>query len=211
MHPEKRVEPKEKVVWITKDQAARLLAELRPTAAHLARMAEFSLATGLRQSNVTGLRWDKVDLDRKTAWVRPDDAKGDEWISVPLNDWAMAVLMEAKNCEDHDHDVLVFTYYGKHVAQPANSAWEKACARVGDLPADWTWHCMRHTWASWHVMGLMSDDGTPTPLNVLQKLGGWSSIDMVMKYAHLAPDYTAKFAGNSGLRPVPAKVERIAA
>ena len=36
-----------------------------------------------------------------------------------------------------------------------------------------------------------------TPLEVLQKLGGWNSLQMVLKYAHLAPEYLATWAGNS--------------
>ncbi len=36
-----------------------------------------------------------------------------------------------------------------------------------------------------------------TPLEVLQKLGGWEDLRMVMRYAHLAPEYLASFAGNS--------------
>jgi hypothetical protein len=47
-------------------------------------------------------------------------------------------------------------------------------------------------------MGLMSTDGTPTPLDVFQKLGAWADIKMVMKYAHLAPNYTARYVGNTG-------------
>ncbi len=210
LHPERRSEPKEKIVWITKEQAMRLLHELRDVP-HLRRMVEFSLATGLRQSNVTGLRWSRVDLQRRIAWVEPEDAKGGEPIPIPLSDDAIAILIEARNDEHHGHDKLCFTYYGAHVAQPANTAWHKACERAGDMPEGWTWHCLRHTWASWHVMGLMSPDGTPTPLEVLQKLGGWSDIKMVMKYAHLAPNYTARYVGNSGLRQPSAEVVQIGA
>lgn len=210
VHVDKRDEPKEKVVWIPQDVARRLLSCMEAVP-HLRRMVEFSLATGLRQSNVTGLRWSRVDLARKIAWVEPDDAKAGETIPVPLNDWAVSVLIEARNCPDHGHDKLCFTYFGRQVSEPANTAWHNACARVEELPEEWTWHCMRHTWASWHVMGLFSDDGTPTPLEVLQKLGGWSDIKMVMKYAHLAPTYTAKFAGNSGLRKPLAAVVKIGA
>ena len=36
-----------------------------------------------------------------------------------------------------------------------------------------------------------------TPLDVLQKLGGWKSLAMVMRYSHLSPDYIAGFAENS--------------
>ena len=32
--------------------------------------------------------------------------------------------------------------------------------------------------------------------NVLQELGGWSSYDMVLKYAHLAPDHLIDYANN---------------
>ncbi|TBR13105.1 tyrosine-type recombinase/integrase [Rugosibacter aromaticivorans] len=53
-----------------------------------------------------------------------------------------------------------------------------------------TWHGLRHTWAAWHAM-------SGTPLDVLQKLGGWADHKMVLQYAHLAPEYLASFANNA--------------
>jgi len=35
-----------------------------------------------------------------------------------------------------------------------------------------------------------------TPLEVLQKLGGWAKLEMVMRYAHLAPSFVASYANN---------------
>ena len=52
---------------------------------------------------------------------------------------------------------------------------------------DFRWHDLRHTWASWHVQS-----GTPLP--VLQQLGGWQSYEMVLRYAHLAPEHLAEYA-----------------
>lgn len=43
-------------------------------------------------------------------------------------------------------------------------------------------HDLRHTWASWHVQA-------GTPLMVLKQLGGREHIEMVQKYAHLAPTH----------------------
>lgn len=43
----------------------------------------FSLESGLRAANVTGLRWSSVDLDHKSAWVHPDEAKARKAIPVP--------------------------------------------------------------------------------------------------------------------------------
>jgi len=44
---------------------------------------------------------------------------------------------------------------------------------------DFRWHDLRHTWASWHVQN-------GTSLQELQQLGGWSSFEMVLRYAHLS-------------------------
>ena len=82
-------EPKRRVRWLTKEEARRLLYELP---AHLEALARFSLATGLRKSNVVELEWSQVDLHRCVAWIHPDQAKARRAIAVPLNDDAMAVL-----------------------------------------------------------------------------------------------------------------------
>jgi len=57
-------------------------------------MAAFDLESGLRAANVTGLRWSAVDLNRKLAWVHPDEAKARKAIPVPLNGQAMAILQK---------------------------------------------------------------------------------------------------------------------
>jgi integrase len=54
-------EPVRRIRWITREQAERLISHLP---VHLAAMVRFSLATGLRQANVTGLTWQQVDLPR---------------------------------------------------------------------------------------------------------------------------------------------------
>lgn len=80
----------------------------------------------------------------------------------------------------------VFRYEGEAIARANTRAWRKALARAGI--SDFRWHDLRHTWASWHVQ-------SGTPLEVLQVLGGWSSHDMVLRYAHLAPSHVAAWAG----------------
>jgi integrase len=78
-------------------------------------------------------------------------------------------------------------YKGKPVLRANNHAWIKALARAGI--ANFRWHDLRHTWASWHVQA-------GTPLNALQELGGWSDYKMVLRYAHLAPEHLAHHAAN---------------
>ena len=171
-------EPKRRVRWLTSKEADRLIQELPE---HLAEMARFSLATGLREANVVKLEWSQVDLERECAWIHPDQAKAKKAIPVPLNADAMSVLRRQKG----RHPTRAFTFKGKPVTKANNHAWRKALARAGIK--DFRWHDLRHTWASWHVQ-------QGTPLHVLQELGGWSDYEMVRRYAHLSAEHLAHYA-----------------
>ena len=89
-------EPTRRIRYLVRAEAQRLLAELPE---HLADMAAFSLATGLRRGNVTGLLWSQVDLVRHVAWIHADQAKARRAIAVPLN--AEAVAIVAKHAGKH--------------------------------------------------------------------------------------------------------------
>lgn len=169
-----------RIRWITPDEWKRLYKALPK---HLKPLARFALATGLRQHNVTHLEWSQVDLTRRVAWIHPDQAKARRAIGIPLSDEAIAVLRAQKG----EHDVWVFPYRGKPLAK-IKRAWREALSRA--KIDDFTWHDLRHTWASWHVQ-------RGTPLQALKEMGGWASMQMVFRYAHLAPEHLAQYANNS--------------
>jgi integrase len=170
-------EPQKRIRFLTREEWAALEAEL-PT--HLRRMATFAIETGLRRANITGLKWSQVDLDRKIAWYHADEMKARKAHAAPLTHAAVSVLRE---CAGESAE-FVFTYKGKTVYQTGSTAWENACRRAGIV--HFRWHDLRHTWASWHIQ-----EGTP--LHVLQELGGWKTIEMVQKYAHLTVDHLSEF------------------
>lgn len=172
-----------RIRWLTHADAAKLLKELPP---HLEAMVRFSLATGLRESNVTGLEWSQIDMRRHCAWIHPEQAKAKKAIAVPLNDEALAVI-RSQIGKNHIH---VFTYEGNPVTRANNHAWRKALKRAGI--ADFRWHDLRHTWASWHIQN-------GTPLHVLQELGGWADSSMVLRYAHLSSEHLRSYACNAGV------------
>lgn len=202
--------------WITHEQWIKLYAELPK---HMKPMAEFAVETGLRQANVLGLEWRRVDVERKLAWVEAEDMKADVALSVPLSEGALRVLNEQKG----QHDEFVFTYRGKPIKE-VKTSFQAACIRAGlgslGVPdqsggqslrslrsqgsvdrknrdddgemgryTGFTWHGLRHTWATWHVQN-------GTPLEVLQKLGGWADLRMVMNYAQHSPGHLASYADN---------------
>lgn len=164
---------------LTQEEFKRLLAELPP---HLADMALFSVATGLRQGNVRLLAWEHVDLARRQAWITPEKHKNGRAHAVPLNDLAMDVLQR----QIGKHSTFVFTYQGHAVVNVSTKAWTKALERAGI--ENFRWHDLRHTFATWHRQA-----GTPT--HELQRLGGWKTLSMVERYAHVAPEGLQVAAG----------------
>lgn len=173
-------ERQHRIRWLTRDETTRLLAVLPE---HLEAMVRFSLATGLRERNVTQMEWSQVDLERRVAWVHADQAKARKPIAVPLNDEAVVVLRRQLG----KHRRRVFTYKCRPVDTAHGTAWRNALKRAEI--ENFRWHDLRHTWASWHVQN-------GTPLNVLQELGGWASYEMVQRYAHLSADHLAEYAAN---------------
>ena len=183
-----RKAPPGRTRWLTQAEWARLEAELP---AHLLAPARFALATGIRRANLLGLQWSEVDLTRKVMWIHADEAKASKSIGIPLSAQAIEIIKS----QIGKHETHVFTWPLTRNKETKNvpmreigEAYQRAVARAG--LAGVNWHTLRHTWASWHVMA-------GTPLEVLQKLGGWASFDLVLRYAHLAPEYLAEWAGNS--------------
>ena len=67
----------------------------------------------------------------------------------------------------------------------SNAAWRAALIRAGI--DDFRFHDLRHIWASWLIQA-------GVPLSALQEMGGWESIEMVQRYAHLAPNHLTEHA-----------------
>jgi integrase len=65
------------------------------------------------------------------------------------------------------------------------SAWERSLRRAGI--ENFRFDDLRHRWASWHVM-------SGARLQELMEPGGWKSFEMVLRYAHLAPEHLADAA-----------------
>lgn len=193
-------EPKKRIRWITRDEANRLISVLHRVYADL---AEFSFMTGLRQSNALTLEWSQIDLERQVAWIHPDQAKAGKPIGVPLNENAMNVLRRRLAIRKM-HQIFVsnlprasqlkmdftrFVFVSDITKRPLTSIsseiWKAALDEAGIK--DFRWHDIRHTWASWLVqsgVGLLE----------LKEMGGWESVEMVQKYAHLAPQHLHKNA-----------------
>lgn len=160
--------------WLTREEADRLIAAAPE---HLAALIRFALATGCRAREITGLEWNRVDLDRRTAWL--NRTKNGTPRGVPLNADAVAVLQEQMG----KHEQFCFTYRSQPIRWDlTNTAWVNAVKKAG--LEDFRFHDLRHTWASWHRQAGTSCDE-------LKDLGGWKSRNMVDRYAKFATENLA--------------------
>lgn len=150
-------------------------------------VALFAVCTGMRATEILSLQWSQIDIKQRNAWVTHSAAKSKRARAVPLNSDALAVLQRRIG----QHESLVFTRAARpgrdisQISQIDADMFERACKKIGI--SDFHFHDLRHTWASWHVQA-------GTPLMVLKELGGWERIEMVQKYAHLAPSHLANHA-----------------
>jgi integrase len=170
-------EPRRRVRFLRREEAQRLL-DAMPT--HMTPIVRFALATGCRAGEILGLEWNRVDLERKIAWLDHGATKSGEGRGIPLNADAIAALQSTRG----QHSRWCFTFAG-HRIQKSSTAWDKARQRAGI--EDFRFHDLRHTWASWHVQ-------SGTSLQELMELGGWKSYEMVLRYAHLAPEKLSSVA-----------------
>ena len=176
---------------LTREEANRLI-ECMPES--IKPVVIFALATGLRRSNILDLEWTQVDMQRKVAWINPENAKEGKAIGVALNDTACKVLKG--QIGKHSRWVFVHTKAkhrsdgtlapaGRVMRSDDNTAWNIGLKAAGI--EDFRFHDLRHTWASWLIQ-------SGVPLSALQEMGGGESIEMVRRYAHLAPNHLTEHA-----------------
>ncbi len=80
-----------RVRWLEADEAKRLIDECPDP---LKSVVKFALATSLRRSNIINMEWQQINMQRRVAWVNPEDSKSNRAIGVALNDTACKVLRD---------------------------------------------------------------------------------------------------------------------
>lgn len=180
---EKNAEPKKRVRWITQEEAKRLLDCI--TLKWMNEVCFFALMTGARMTEILTMTWDKIDFSRSIAIVTSDIAKSGRARSLPLNREIINLLRYKKSQKTSEY--VFHRGNGKRISEVDRDHFKQALTKAGI--ENFRFHDLRHTWASWHIQ-------SGTPLMVLKELGGWETIEMVQKYAHLNADHILKYANH---------------
>lgn len=199
-------QPTGRTAFLFPNQAVALIAAAAP---HLQPLLIFLLCTGCRMSEALNLIWEDVDLRGARAILWEGETKGGARRIVGLPPAAVASMAGLRHRAD-----IVFRPQRRGRIDPAlpigyrssdtggggqiRTAWATAC-RLAGLPGDIVTihrsdrdsdkatfkpkhspHALRHTWATWHY-------AVNKDLLLLKREGGWSSVGLVERYAHLMP------------------------
>jgi site-specific recombinase XerD len=155
---------------------------------------DLALNTGLRLSEQYKASWTNVDFERRVLTIPLD--KGGQTSHAPLNEAAMRALLDLNR--QHGQGKLVCG------GRCSPRSWFEATVEEAKIK-DFTWHCLRHTFASRLVM-------TGADLRTVAELLRDKTLAMVMRYAHLAPDHklaavermSASFVASTSTKLTPA-------
>ncbi len=148
---------------------------------YLRPMVILALNTGLRRGEIFKLTWGKVNFSTKILTVVGPKAKSGKTRHIPMNDEVINVLKAWK--KQTPETGLVFPGKNGKPMDNVNRSW-KGVLDIAKIEK-FRFHDLRHTFASNLVMAGVD-------LNTVRELMGHASIEMTLRYAHLAPEHKAE-------------------
>ena len=183
-------EHNERVRFLSATEEMKLSAALQKDWAQHVSAFLVSIHTGMRAGEQFQLKWRDVSLERRL--ISLPRTKSGKARHIPLNEIACSALQERKRAQqdyaarqkekgaDHADQSYVFRDAGRD-PQHNYRRWFNEALTEAKIK-DYSWHCNRHTFASRLVMAGVD-------LRTVAELMGHSSIQMTMRYAHLAPQH----------------------
>jgi len=147
-------------------------------AMHLKPIVITALNTGMRKSEILGLRWEQVDL--RHGFILLNTSKNGERREIPINTTVEDVLNEIPHSVESVH---VYTDRNGAPYKEVKKSFHTALRKAGIH--DFRFHDLRHTFASHLVMAGVD-------LTSVKELLGHKSLTMTMRYSHLSPTHKRK-------------------
>ena len=159
--------------YLSEDEAQRLIDNCE---GNLKAIVITALNTGMRKSEILKLTWDRVDL--KNRLILLDKTKNGERREIPVNRTLYDTLSGL--IRDIRTD---YVFYNPKTLKPVydtKKSWQKAVKKSRII--DFRFHDLRHTFASWLVMGGVD-------LTTVKELLGHKDVKMTLRYSHLAASH----------------------
>jgi integrase len=195
-------------LYLDREEFGRVMAAAR-RAAHPDLLLAILLAvtTGARRSEILGLRWTQVDLDRRSIVLHSGQTKNDQARLLPIADEVWPLLAQRRAADPAATRVFPPPRGGKMIK--LDEVWKEVLVEAGIEVVETTagadgsdgprrtslfrWHDLRHTAGSHLTMSGAS------AIEVTRMLGH-KTLAMSLRYAHLAPDRAGELSNRLAQR-----------
>jgi integrase len=175
----KPTEPRGRVRFLSDEERVRLLNACKASSNEfLYPIVVVALATGMRLSEVSNMRYESIDFDKGR--ISLDDQKNGERSIVPLVGFALQVVLEHKNKNRKDIGLLFPSKENPNKPMDIRFPWNQALK--SSQIKDFTFHSLRHSAASYLARNGCS-------LIEVQKILRHKSISQTVRYSHLCEDH----------------------
>lgn len=174
---EAKARPREIVAYLSQVDADQLIAAYSARVRPIALMARYA---GLRAQEAARLRRGDIDMVGKALAVRGPKNGRDR--HVPLHPKLLEAIRPIADLRTPGE--RLFQPAGGTEYEQRGNPWQKAhetALRRAGL-SQFRWHDWRHHWATWCVRPV-EYGGAGMDLPTLMRLGGWSSLALVQRYA----------------------------
>jgi integrase len=175
--------PAKRIRYLEKEEIDRLLAHC---CEHLKPIVIVALHTGMRKSEILGLKWHDIDIKRNIIHLL--DTKNREKREVPMNEVVQKTVIGVLK---HPDSQYVFCKKDGEPYGNVRKSFFTAVTKAGII--NFRFHDLRHTFASQLVM-------SGVDLNTVRELLGHKSLEMTLRYSHLSPDHKKRAVDILGKR-----------
>ena len=171
-----------RVDFLTAEESTKLLAQIED---RWHAILFTTLRTGMRRGELIALKWCCVDFVRGTILVEQSDWKGilgptknGESRTIPMSQELQGVLKKHRATAPQSEFVFCNADGSRLKFTQMKRPIYRACKKAGLRKVQW--HTFRHTFASHLVMANVG-------IRTVQELLGHKTLEMTLRYSHLAP------------------------
>lgn len=162
--------------YLSKEEYHNLINACSP---HLKPIVITALNTGMRREEILSLEW-KKNVDLNNGFILLDKTKNNERREIPINQTLKETL---QNITININSPYVFIDKHGNRYKDVKKSFKTACKKANIT--DFRFHDQRHTYASYLVM-------IGVDLTSVKELLGHKSLNMTLRYSHLAPSHKVK-------------------
>lgn len=164
--------------WLTHEESERLIPVCSGYLnGDMGDIVIIALHTGIREGEILNLKWTEVDIFRKVITIIKTKNKTPR--TIPMNETTYQILLRRSKVRAMSGYIFTTGNGTRHMVRNLIREFDKAVEKAEIK--DFTFHCLRHTAATWMIQ-------SGVDIYTVSKILGHKDIKTTMRYAHHYPE-----------------------